>query len=111
MWALSCVGGFYGGVKNWDMGCIITRCRMALCSSPSMCPQPYVPRRAPMSHRYRSALALSVGLLILLASVARAADLTPARVAVYFSPTGGAIAAVVQEVRAATQQILIQAYS
>jgi phosphatidylserine/phosphatidylglycerophosphate/cardiolipin synthase-like enzyme len=32
-------------------------------------------------------------------------------VALYFSPTGGATAAVVHEVNAATQQILVQAYS
>jgi phosphatidylserine/phosphatidylglycerophosphate/cardiolipin synthase-like enzyme len=64
-----------------------------------------------MSHRYRSALALSVGLLILLTRVALADDFTPARVAVYFSPRGGATDAVVREVHAATQQILVQAYS
>jgi phosphatidylserine/phosphatidylglycerophosphate/cardiolipin synthase-like enzyme len=64
-----------------------------------------------MTHRFRSALALSVGLLILLTRVALAADFTAARVAVYFSPTGGATDAVVREVHAATQQILVQAYS
>ena len=42
-----------------------------------------------MTHRYRSALALSVGLLLLLARLALAAEFTPARVAVYFSPKGG----------------------
>jgi tripartite-type tricarboxylate transporter receptor subunit TctC len=64
-----------------------------------------------MTHRYRSTLALSVGLLIFLSRVPQAADFTPARVAVYFSPNGGATDAVVREVHAATQQILVQAYS
>src|SRR5512145_1393011 len=36
---------------------------------------------------------------------------SPARVAVYFSPNSGAADAVVREVNAATQQILVQAYS
>jgi phosphatidylserine/phosphatidylglycerophosphate/cardiolipin synthase-like enzyme len=62
-------------------------------------------------YRYHSALALYLGLLSLLGSVAPAADFTTARVAVYFSPTGGATDAVVREVHAATQQILVQAYS
>jgi hypothetical protein len=48
-----------------------------------------------MAHRYRSALPLIVGLLILLPRVALAAEFTPARVAVYFSPHGGATEAVV----------------
>jgi len=39
-----------------------------------------------MPHRYRTALALSVGLLPLLTKLALAAEFTPARVAVYFSP-------------------------
>jgi phosphatidylserine/phosphatidylglycerophosphate/cardiolipin synthase-like enzyme len=64
-----------------------------------------------MTHRYRSTLALSVGLLIFLSRVALANDFTSARVAVYFSPNGGATDAVVREVHAATQQILVQAYS
>src|SRR2546425_8941047 len=64
-----------------------------------------------MPHRYRSALALSVGLLMLLLNVAPAAEFTPARVAVYFSPHGGATEAVVREVNAATHHILVQAYS
>ena len=51
------------------------------------------------------------GLLFLLNRVALAGDLTPARVAVYFSPNGGATAAVVHEVNTATHQILVQAYS
>jgi phosphatidylserine/phosphatidylglycerophosphate/cardiolipin synthase-like enzyme len=46
------------------------------------------------------------------ASLGQAAEtLTPARVAVYFSPNGGATAAVVREINAAQQQILVQAYS
>jgi hypothetical protein len=64
-----------------------------------------------MPHRYRSALALSVGLLTLLTQLAIATDFTSARVAVYFSPHGGATATVVQEMNAATHQILVQAYS
>ena len=40
-----------------------------------------------------------------------AADFTPARAAVYFSPSGGVTDAVVQEINAATQQLLVQAYS
>jgi phosphatidylserine/phosphatidylglycerophosphate/cardiolipin synthase-like enzyme len=64
-----------------------------------------------MSHRYRSALALCCGLLILLPSVALAAEFHPARIAVYFSPHGEATDAVIREVNAAQQQILVQAYS
>jgi len=58
-----------------------------------------------------AALTFSVGLLILLARIALAAEVTPARVAVSFSPRGGATDAVVQEIHAATHQILVQAYS
>jgi len=43
--------------------------------------------------------------------MASAAEFTPARVAVSFSPNGGATDAVVHEVNAATHQILVQAYS
>ena len=64
-----------------------------------------------MIHRSRSTLPLTVGLLILLTRVVLADDLTSARVAVYFSPNGGATDAVVREVHADTQQILVQAYS
>ena len=53
----------------------------------------------------------SVGLLTLLVRVALAAEPTPVRAAVYFSPHGGATDAVVREIHAATQQILVQAYS
>ena len=63
------------------------------------------------THRYGSALALSVGLLIFLPRVALADDFTSARVALYFAPCGGATDAVVREVHAATQHILVQAYS
>ena len=62
-----------------------------------------------MTHRYRSALALCCGLLILLTKVALAVDVTSARVAVYFSPHGGATDAVIREITAAQQQILVQA--
>lgn len=64
-----------------------------------------------MTYKYRSALALSVWLLILLPRVTLAAEFHPARIAVYFSPHGGATDAVVFAVNAATQQILVQAYS
>jgi len=64
-----------------------------------------------MSYRYRLFLALSFGLLSLLTSFALAADFTTARIAVYFSPSGGATDAVVREVNTASQQILVQAYS
>ena len=63
-----------------------------------------------MSHRYRSALALCCGLLSLLIRVAPAADFTPARVAVYFSPHGSATEAVVHELTTAKTQVLMQAY-
>jgi phosphatidylserine/phosphatidylglycerophosphate/cardiolipin synthase-like enzyme len=54
-----------------------------------------------------------VGLLSLLPWLATAAEFTTARVAVYFSPQGGATAAVVlwREVNAAKTQVLVQAYS
>ena len=55
-----------------------------------------------MRQRSRSTLSLTVGLLILLTRVALADDFTSARVAVYFSPRGGATDAVVREVHAAT---------
>jgi phosphatidylserine/phosphatidylglycerophosphate/cardiolipin synthase-like enzyme len=64
-----------------------------------------------MPHRYRPVLALCYGLLILLSSVALAAEFYPARIAVYFSPNGGATDAIIREVNAAAQQILVQAYS
>jgi len=64
-----------------------------------------------MLHRYHSALGMCYGLLSLLISVTSAAEFHPARVAVYFSPNGGATDAVVREVHAATQQLLVQAYS
>jgi phosphatidylserine/phosphatidylglycerophosphate/cardiolipin synthase-like enzyme len=56
-------------------------------------------------------LTVLVGLLSLLPWLATAADFTTARIAVYFSPSGGATDAVVREVNATTQQILMQAYS
>jgi phosphatidylserine/phosphatidylglycerophosphate/cardiolipin synthase-like enzyme len=56
-------------------------------------------------------LTVLVGLLSFLPWLATAADFTTARIAVYFSPHGGATEAVVREVSAAQQQILVQAYS
>jgi phosphatidylserine/phosphatidylglycerophosphate/cardiolipin synthase-like enzyme len=63
-----------------------------------------------MTHRYCTVLALSVGMLTLIAQLVPAADFTPARVAVYFSPHGGATDAVVQELTTAKTQVLMQAY-
>jgi tripartite-type tricarboxylate transporter receptor subunit TctC len=60
----------------------------------------------------RDCIAILMVMLVVLASLAHAVEtFTPARVAVYFSPNGGATDAVVREVNAATQQILVQAYS
>jgi phosphatidylserine/phosphatidylglycerophosphate/cardiolipin synthase-like enzyme len=56
-------------------------------------------------------LTVLVGLLSLLSWIATAAEFTSARVAVYFSPSGGATDTVVRELNAATTQILVQAYS
>src|SRR5215831_12767280 len=64
-----------------------------------------------MPHRSRCMLTLSVGLLALLGRVVLADETTDAHVAVYFSPSGGATAAVVREITAAQHQILVQAYS
>src|SRR5215831_18342301 len=64
-----------------------------------------------MPHRSRCMLTLSMGLLALLGRVVLAAESTAAHVTVYFSPHGGATEAVVREINAATQQILVQAYS
>src|SRR5262249_28314853 len=71
----------------------------------------FPPRRCPMSSRYRSVLALCCGLLNLLTSVAAAAEFHPARIAVSFSPNGGATDAVIREVNAAEHPIPVQAYS
>ena len=63
-------------------------------------------------HAPRSCIAILIVILGFLASLGHAAEtFTPARVAVYFSPNGGATDAVACEVHAATQQILVQAYS
>ena len=64
-----------------------------------------------MPSRYRFALVLCCGLLSLLSSVAPAADCPTARVAVSVAPHGGATDAVVREVHAAADPILVQAYS
>jgi hypothetical protein len=62
-----------------------------------------------MPSRYRFALVLCCGLLSLLSRVAPAADVTTARVAVYFSPHGGATDAVVHELNTAKTQVLMRA--
>jgi phospholipase D-like protein len=67
--------------------------------------------RAPHTSR-RCIAIVSVIMALYGASLGQAAEtLTPARVAVYFSPYGGATAAVGQEVHAVQHQILVQAYS
>ena len=63
-----------------------------------------------MTPRYRLTLVPVWGLLILLISVAHAAEFTQARIAVYFSPNGGATEAVVHELNTAKTQVLLQAY-
>jgi len=50
-----------------------------------------------------------LGLIVCLGQAAE--TFSPARVAVYFSPNGGATDAVVRELNAATTQVLMQAYS
>jgi phosphatidylserine/phosphatidylglycerophosphate/cardiolipin synthase-like enzyme len=50
-------------------------------------------------------------LISLVVGPTHAADGSPARVAVYFSPSGGATDAVVRALNAATTQVLVQAYS
>ena len=68
-----------------------------------------------MPHRMHApsgCIAILMTTLTLVACVGHAAEmLSPARIAVYFSPNGGATDVVVREVNAATTQILVQAYS
>jgi hypothetical protein len=68
-------------------------------------------RNLPIPKQRCTTLTLLVGLLSLLPWVATADDFTTARVAVYFSPSGGATDAVVRELNAATTEILVQADS
>lgn len=63
-------------------------------------------------HGPRRSIAILVAIFSLVACLVHAAETSvPARVAVYFSPNGGATEAVVRAVHAARQQILVQAYS
>ena len=63
-------------------------------------------------HASRRCVAMVIALLGCLVCLGQAAEtFSPARLAVYFSPNGGATDAVVREVSAAQQQILVQAYS
>jgi hypothetical protein len=65
-----------------------------------------------LSYTLRSCIAIFIALLGLLISLGHAAEtFTPARVAVYFSPNGGATEAVIRELNAAQTQVLVQAYS
>jgi len=65
-----------------------------------------------LPYALRSYLAIGIVLLGFLVTWGHAAEsFSPARVAVYFSPNGGATDAVVREVNAAQQHILVQAYS
>ena len=65
-----------------------------------------------VTHAPRSCIAILIVLLGLFASQRHAAEIcTPAHVAVYFSPSGGVTDAVVREINAAKQQLLVQAYS
>jgi phosphatidylserine/phosphatidylglycerophosphate/cardiolipin synthase-like enzyme len=59
-----------------------------------------------------SSIAILVALFSLVACLVHEAETAvPARVAVHFSPNGGATEAVVREVHAAKTQVLVQAYS
>src|SRR2546430_1460555 len=64
---------------------------------------------------YAPAIPLRIPLLcivlVFLIRLAPAAEFSTARIAVYFSPGGGATAAVVREIAAAQRQILVQAYN
>jgi phosphatidylserine/phosphatidylglycerophosphate/cardiolipin synthase-like enzyme len=63
-------------------------------------------------HTPRSDIAILIVLLGFLVSLGHAAEtFAPARVAVYFSPNGGATEAVIRELNAAQTQVLVQAYS
>ena len=63
-------------------------------------------------HVPRSRITLLMALLGCMVCLGHAAEtFTPARIAVYFSPNGGATEAVVRALNAATTQILVQAYS
>jgi phosphatidylserine/phosphatidylglycerophosphate/cardiolipin synthase-like enzyme len=65
-----------------------------------------------LRHAPRHSVAILLVMLGLLTSPGHAAEpFSPARVAVYFSPNGGATEAVVHAVNAATTQVLMQAYS
>src|SRR5438094_10485166 len=60
----------------------------------------------------RRALPLLIALLSLWVHLGHTAEpFSSARIAVYFSPSGGATETVVREVNAATTQVLVQAYS
>src|SRR6266487_1855423 len=60
----------------------------------------------------RRCVVMVIVLLGLIVCLGQAAEpFPPARMAVYFSPSGGATDAVVRELNAATTQVLMQAYS
>ena len=64
------------------------------------------------THSLHSYITILIIMLGFLASLGYAAEtFSPARIAVYFSPNGGATDAVVRELNAAKTQVLMQAYS
>ena len=63
-------------------------------------------------HAPRRYIAILIVMLGFLVSLGHAAEtFSPASVAVYFSPNGGATEAVIRELNAAKTQVLVQAYS
>src|SRR5262245_30502231 len=68
-------------------------------------------RRSTMIHRFQSLRVLRSGLLSMSLVLLLVAEVSAARLVVYFSPPGGPTAAIVRELQAATTQILVQAYT
>ena len=81
-----CIGGCYRGGERLVHGLPTHTVLHGALLVARHVPTALAPRRYRMSHRYRSTFTLSVGLLTVLTQLALAADFTPARAAVYFSP-------------------------